>query len=163
MIDCLKSEPWVANKRAWQRVDRQQIRRSLAQWLLLAFVALLSGCSLPGQAPPPPDARLKLFHILSTRITTMDTQAEVDGTIQNTGTYRYPFDVSLTATFYDLNGHVVGQAQGTAEDVWPGMVRPFVLLGQMDSSRYSRMVTNVISLKERRFEKNMPTPPPVGP
>jgi hypothetical protein len=145
-------------------VDRQQIRRSLAQLLLLAFVGLLSGCALPGQAQtPPPDARLKLFHILSTRITTMDAQAEVDGTIQNTGTYHYPFDVSLTATFYDLNGHVVGQAQGTAEDVWPGMVRPFVLLGQVDSSRYSRMVTNVVSLKERRFEKNLPTPQPVGP
>ncbi len=132
--------------------------------VILYLTVMVSSCSLPGQAQAqPPDPRLKFFHILSTRILTLDSQAEVDGTIINTDTYKYPFDVSLVATFYDLKGNVIGSAQGTAEDVWPGTTRPFTLLGQVDSSKYSRMIVTPISLRERRIEKNLPTPPPVIP
>src|SRR2546429_6357430 len=38
------------------------------------------------------------FHVLSERIIMLDTQAEVDGTVQNTGRDRFPYDVTLTAT-----------------------------------------------------------------
>ena len=132
--------------------------------VILYLAVMVSSCSLPGQAQAqPPDPRLKLFHVLSARILTLDSQAEVDGTLINTGTYKYPFDVSLVATFYDLKGNVIGSAQGYAEDVWPGMTRPFQLLGQVDSSKYSRMVVTPVSLRERRYEKNIPTPPPVIP
>ncbi|MFL5699329.1 MAG: FxLYD domain-containing protein, partial [Ktedonobacteraceae bacterium] len=103
------------------------------------------------------------FHVLSAHIIILDTQAEVDGTVQNTGHDRYPYDVTLTATFYDNAGNVVGQAQGTAEDILPGMTRPFVLLGQVDSAKYSRMVVSPLSLRERRYEKNLPSPPPITP
>lgn len=130
----------------------------------LSLVLMVTSCALPGQSQsPPPDARLKLFHVLSARILTMDSQAEVDGTLINTGTYRYPFDVSLVATFYDLKGNVIGTAQGYAEDVWPGMTRPFILQGQVDSSKYSHMVVVPVSLRERLYEKSLPTPPPVIP
>jgi hypothetical protein len=132
--------------------------------LIVYLAVMVSSCSLPGQAQSrPPDPRLKLFHVLSARILTLDSQAEVDGTLINTGTYKYPFDVSLVATFYDLKGNVIGSAQGYAEDVWPGMTRPFTLLGQVDSSKYSRMVVTPVSLRERLYEKNLPTPPPVIP
>jgi len=75
----------------------------------------------------------------------------------------YPFDVTIVAVFYDASGHVVGRAQGIAEDVFPGMTRPFVLLGEVDSLRYSRMQLTPVSLRERRYEKGLPTPPPVVP
>lgn len=130
----------------------------------LYLALMVSSCALPGQTQsPPPDPRLKLFHILSTRILTLDSQAEVDGTIINNDTYKYPFDVSLVATFYDLQGNVIGSATGTAEDVWPGTTRPFTLLGQVDTSKYSHMVVVPVSLHERRVELNLPTPPPVIP
>jgi len=93
----------------------------------------------------------------------LDTHAEVDGTVQNTGHDRYPYDVTLLATFYDNGGKVIGQAQGTAEDVLPGMTGPFVLLGQVDTTKYSRMLVSPVSLRERRFEKNLPGSPPVVP
>jgi len=104
-----------------------------------------------------------LFHVHSANIIILDSQAEVDGTVQNTGTTHFPFDVSLIATLYDNSGNVVGQAQGTAEDVLPGMTSPFVLKGQVDSAKYSRMAVTPVSLRERRQEKNLPTPPPVVP
>jgi len=93
----------------------------------------------------------------------LDSQAEVDGTLQNMGHNGYPFDVTILATFYDSSGHIIGQAQGAAEDVFPGMVRPFVLLGQIDSLRYSHMKLSPVSLREVRYEKNLPTPTPVVP
>jgi hypothetical protein len=128
---------------------------------LLCISMLIVSCDSQQQAPPDP--QLKLFHVLSSRIIILDTQAEVDGTVQNTGTARYPYDVSLVATFYDNSGNVIGHAQGTAEDVSPGMTGPFVLLGQVDSTKYSRMMVAVVSLRERRLEKNLPSPPPVVP
>lgn len=131
--------------------------------LLLFFCTLLLvGCGQQQQSSQP-DPRLKLFHVLSMNIIIMDSQAEVDGTVQNTGTTHFPFDVSLIATLYDSSGNVVGQAQGTAEDVLPGMTSPFVLKGQVDSAKYSRMTVTPVSLRERRQEKNLPTPPPVVP
>lgn len=128
---------------------------------VLTLVLLLAACD--GQQAQQPDPRLKQFHVLSSHIIILDTQAEVDGTVQNTGHDRYPYDVSLLSTFYDSSGHVVGTAQGAAEDVWAGMTRSFVLVGQVDSTRYSRMVIAPVSLRERRQEKNLPSPPPVVP
>ncbi len=132
---------------------------------LFASVLLLVACDSQQQAQgyQQPDPRLTSFHVLSARIIMLDTQAEVDGIVQNTGKDRYPFDVSLSATFYDSAGKVIGQAQGTAEDVLPGMTRPFVLIGQVDSAKYSRLMVKPVSLRERRQEKNLPTPPPVVP
>jgi hypothetical protein len=69
---------------------------------------LIVSCNSQQQAPPDP--QLKLFHVLSSRIIILDTQAEVDGTVQNTGAARYPYDVSLVATFYDNSGNVIGHA-----------------------------------------------------
>ena len=132
---------------------------SLICCLFLSMV--LPACD--AQQSQQPDSRLKSFHVLSARIIILDTQAEVDGTVQNRGKDRYPYDVSLVATFYDSSGNVIGQAQGTAEDVWSGMIRPFVLMGQVDSTKYSRMVVVPVSLRERRYEKNLPSPPPVVP
>jgi hypothetical protein len=126
------------------------------------FLLLMAGCGSQQQAQQA-DPRLTLFHVLSSRIIMLDTQAEVDGTVQNTGKDRYPFDVTLSATFYNSAGNVIGQAQGTAEDVLPGMTRPFVLIGQVDSARYSRMIVTPVSLRERIPEKNLPSPPPVVP
>ncbi len=123
---------------------------------------LLVGCGGQQQGQKA-DPRLKLFHVLSSRIVILDTQAEVDGMVQNTGNERFPFDVTLVATFYDRAGKVVGRAQGAAEDVFPGMTRPFVLIGQVDSSTYSRMVVTPVNLRERRYEKSLPSPPPVAP
>jgi len=128
--------------------------------LLLLSIALI-GCS--SQQNQQPDPRLKSFHVLSAHIIMLDTQAEVDGTVQNTGRDRYPYDVTLVATFYDTASNVIGQAQGTAEDVLPGMTGPFILLGQVDTTKYSRMVVSPVSLRERRYEKNLPVPPPVVP
>jgi hypothetical protein len=123
---------------------------------------LLVGCGQQQQSQQS-DPRLKVFHVLSAHIVILDSQAEVDGKVQNTGTMRFPFDVSMIATFYDSASNVVGQARGTAEDVYPGMTRSFVLVGQVDSAKYSRMAISPVSLRERRQEKNLPTPPPVVP
>src|SRR2546428_556307 len=41
------------------------------------------------------------------------------------------------------------------------MTGPFILLGQVDTTKYSRMVVSPVSLRERRYEKNLPVPPPV--
>ncbi len=94
--------------------------------------------------PQQPDPRLKVFHILSARIITQDNQAEVDGTIQNTGHDPFPYDVTINATFYDISGDVIGQAQGVAEDVFPGTIGAFVLVGQVDSVRYSSYATDTL-------------------
>ncbi len=131
------------------------------QAFLVLLVLLLAACA-PGEQQQP-DPRLKSFHVLSARIIILDSQAEVDGTILNAGHDRFPYDVSIDATFYDSAGNVVGQAGGVAEDVFPGMTRPFVLMGQVDSMHYSHMELTPVSLRERRVEKNLPTPPPVAP
>src|SRR2546421_7182190 len=115
-------------------------------FVALAPLMILSSCALGNQQQAQPDPRLKSFHIVSSHIILLDNQAEVDGVVQNTGSDSYPFDVTIVATFYDATGHVVGRAQGIAEDVFPGMTRPFVLLGEVDSLRYSRMQLTPISL-----------------
>jgi hypothetical protein len=111
------------------------------------------------QLTSQPDPRLKLFNVLSARIIMLDSQAEVDGTLQNTSrTDRFPYDVTMIATFYNNAGNIVGQAGGVAEDVYPGMIQSFTLIGEVDSAQYSHMVVQVVSLKERRIEKFLPTP-----
>ncbi len=134
---------------------------TLVNALMICLLALLiTSCSWPGaQQTSQPDPRLKAFHVLSARIIMLDTQAEVDGTLQNTSrTDRFPYDVTIIATFYNNAGNIVGQAGGVAEDVYPGMISSFTLVGQVDSTQYSHMVVTVISLKERRIEKLIPTP-----
>src|SRR5579859_3222532 len=126
--------------------------------ILLGLLTLfITSCG--AQQTSQPDPRLKAFHVLSARIIMLDTQAEVDGTLQNSNrSDRFPYDVTIIATFYNSAGNIVGQAGGVAEDVYPGMVRPFTLVGQVDSTQYSHMVVTVVSLKERRIEKLIPTP-----
>src|SRR5579864_1397386 len=126
---------------------------------ICSFALVLNACGDQSQ----PDPRLKNFHVISSRITMLDNQAEVDGTVQNVGTDHFPYDVTLMATFYDSAGNNIGSAQGVGEDVWPGMTVPFVLMGQVDSSRFSRMTIVPVSLRERRNEKYLPSPPPVVP
>lgn len=139
-----------------------ELLRTQKKLLVCLCVLLLVGCGGQQQSQQP-DARLKLFHVLSSRIVILDTQAEVDGMVQNMGKDRFPYDVTLVASFYDNAGNVVGQAQGTAEDVFPGMIRPFVLIGQVDGTKYSHMVVTPVNLRERRQEKSLPSPPPVVP
>ena len=134
---------------------------ALVSILMFCTLALLiTSCTWPGSTQTSqPDPRLKAFHVLSARIIMLDTQAEVDGTLQNTSQHdHFPYDVTIIATFYNSAGDVVGQAGGVAEDVYPGMIRPFTLIGQVDSTQYSHMVVSVVSLKERRIEKIIPTP-----
>jgi hypothetical protein len=131
--------------------------------LMLFLTIIFTSCSSGNQHAQQPDPRLKSFHIMSARIIMLDSQAEVDGTVQNLGHDAFPFDVTILATFYDSAGHAIGQAQGAAEDVFPGMVRSFVLMGQVNSLRYSYMKLSPVSLRERRYEPNLPTPTPVVP
>ena len=139
------------------------IARPLRIFALCAFCCALLLVACGQQQSQQPDPRLKVFHVLSAHIVMLDSQAEVDGTVQNTGKTQFPFDVSLSATFYDSVGNIVGQAQGTAEDVYPGMTRSFVLMGRVNSAKYSHMTVTPVSLRERLQEKNLPTPPPVVP
>ena len=148
-----RSAPW----RLTCAPSRISFIRQLCWTGLLILAIFLASCG--GSSQPPPDPRLKAFHILSERIIMQDNQAEVDGTIQNTGHDPFPFDVTIGATFYDSAGKVIGQAQGTAEDVFPGTIGPFILVGQVNSVRYSRMQLTPVSLRERRVENFTPTPP----
>jgi len=125
---------------------------------LLILAIMLMSCGGSSQSQQP-DARLKVFHILSERIVMQDNQAEVDGTIRNAGHDPFPYDVTIDATFYDSSGKVIGQAQGVAEDVFPGAIGPFILVGQVDSLHYSHMQLTPVSLRERRVEHLTPTPP----
>jgi hypothetical protein len=136
------------------------IRKLITYAILCILLLLATSCSWPGaQQAQQSDARLKLFHVLSARIIMLDTSAEVDGSLQNTSrTDHFPYDVTVIATFYNSAGSIVGQAGGVAEDVYPGMTRPFTLVGSVDSTQYSHMVVTVVSLKERRIEKFIPTP-----
>jgi hypothetical protein len=172
MIHLNKSQKYVSyflrvhftqrrGRHLFARVTRAGLAPALVNVLLLCLFALLiTSCNWPGaQQTSQPDPRLKLFHVLSARIIMLDTQAEVDGTLQNTShNDRFPYDITVIATFYNSAGSVVGQAGGVAEDVYPGMIRPFTLVGQVDSTQYSRMVVTLVSLKERRIEKIIPTP-----
>jgi hypothetical protein len=151
-------------QRSRVRAGLAQLSRALAlrapvNILMICLLALfITSCSWPG-AQSQPDPRLKLFHVLSARIIMLDSQAEVDGTLQNTSrTDRFPYDVTMIATFYNNAGNIVGEAGGVAEDVYPGMIQSFTLIGQVNSAQYSHMVVQVISLKERRVEKFIPTP-----
>lgn len=137
----------------------------VAYAMVFMFVLLITSCSWPGaQQTQQTDTRLKSFHVISARIIMLDTQAEVDGTLQNISRIdRFPYDVTLIATFFNSAGNVVGQAGGVAEDVYPGMTRQFILVGQIDNTQYSHMDVAVVSLKERRIEKNIPTPSPIVP
>lgn len=126
-------------------------------FIVLTIAIILTSCGSGGQ--PQSDPRLKWFHVLSSRIIIRDNQAEVDGTLQNTGSERYPFDVTIDATFYDKAGNVIGQAEGVAEDVSPGTTSTFVLMGKVDSLHYSHMQLTPVSLQERRKEKNLPNDP----
>ena len=128
-------------------------------WVALAMLLLVLTSCFGSASQSQPDPRLKVFHILSARIVMQDNQAEVDGTIQNSGHNPYPYDVTITATFFDGSGTVIGHAQGVAEDVFPGTMGAFVLLGQVDSTRYSHMRLTAVSLRERRVEHLTPTPP----
>lgn len=139
----------------------KKLSRTCFIFAFLGFAIFLTSCAPGGQ--PQSDPRLKWFHILSSRIIILDNQAEVDGTLQNTGSESYPFDVTIDATFYDKAGNVIGQAEGVAEDVFPQTTCAFVLMGQVDSLHYSHMQLTPVSLRERRIEKNLPTPPPVSP
>ena len=128
-------------------------------WVGLATLALVLTSCIGSSSQSQPDPRLKVFHILSARIVMQDNQAEVDGTIQNSGHDPFPYDVTITATFFDGSGNVIGHAQGVAEDVFPSTMGAFVLLGQVDSTRYSHMRLTAVSLHERRVEHLTPTPP----
>ena len=140
-------------------------QRCFGRLLLLMFMLtmIITACSSSNQHAQAPDPRLKLFHIVSARIIILDSQAEVDGAVLNIGNAGYPFDVTIVATFYDSSGHVIGQAQGTAEDVFPGTERSFALIGQVNSVLYSHMHLTPVSLREVRYEKYLPTPTPVVP
>lgn len=133
-------------------------------YILFSFAIILSSCSLGSQSQAQqPDPRLKLFSVQSARIVMLDNSAEVDGTVQNVGHDPFPFDVTIDATFYDSSGNIIGHAEGVAEDVFPDTTRPFILMGQVDSVHYSHMKLTPVSLREVRYEKNLPTPTPVVP
>ena len=99
----------------------------------LIFMSLILTSCFGATSQSQPDPRLKVFHIKSARIVMLDNQAEVDGTLQNSGHDPFPYDVTISATFYDSAGNVIGQAQGVAEDVFPGTIGAFVLMGQVNS------------------------------
>ncbi len=126
---------------------------------LVLLVVVLSGCG--GQAQQV-DPRLKYFSIVDSRILIEGSQAEVIGNVMNNSTMKFPFDVTMQATLMDTNGNAVGTASGTAEDVGLGQVRQFVLLGNVDGTRYAKLKVELVSLQEKRQELNQPTPTPIS-
>lgn len=128
--------------------------------LLLLLCVVLAGC---GDQPRRPDLRLSYFKIISSRILIEGNQAQVFGSVLNSSTMAFPFDVTMQATLMDLNGQQVGSATGTAEDVGLGQVRQFVLAGTVDSAHYAKLTVVPVSLQEKRQELNMPTPTPLSP
>jgi hypothetical protein len=126
--------------------------------LLLAFV--LTACNDQSQKP---DSRLKYFTILSSRVLIEGNNAEVFGEVENTGQMKFPFDVTIQAELMDNNGSSVGNAVGIAEDVGPGQVRQFMLIGTVDGTRYARLKVMTVSLQEKRQELGWPTPTPISP
>ncbi len=136
-------------------------RYILAIFCLLLLLALaLTACNDQSQKPDP---RLKYFTILDSRVLIADNQAEVFGDVENTSQMKFPFDVTMQANLMDNNGQSVGNAVGTAEDVGPGQVRQFVLVGTVDGTRYAKLKVTAVSLQEKRQELGMPTPTPINP
>jgi hypothetical protein len=128
--------------------------------LLLLLSVALTACNDPSSKPDP---RLKYFTVLDSRVLIADNQAEIFGDVENTSTMKFPFDVTMQANLMDNNGQSVGSATGTAEDVGPGQVRQFVLVGTVDGTRYAKMKVTVVSLQEKRQELGLPTPTPINP
>jgi hypothetical protein len=130
----------------------------LVSLLLLALA--LSACNAQS---PKPDLRLKYFTVLNSRVLIEGNNAEVFGEVENTSQMKFPFDVTMQADLLDNNGQSVGNATGTAEDVGPGQVRQFVLIGTVDGTRYAKLKVTAVSLQEKRQELGLPTPTPVSP
>src|SRR5712672_3054252 len=102
-------------------------KRNTLFFCLLLFLALaLNACNDQSQKPDP---RLKYFTVLNSRVLIEGNNAEVFGEVENTGQTKFPFDVTIQADLMDNNGQSVGNATGTAEDVGPGQVRQFLLIG----------------------------------
>jgi hypothetical protein len=138
-------------------------KRMISACVLVALTFLLaiafSACGQGQQIDP----RLKYFHVVDARILIEGNSAEVFGDVENTSKMTFPFDVTMQASLMDNSGNIVGTAIGTAEDVGPGQVRQFILVGTVDGSRYAKLSVTPISLQEKRQELGMPTPTPFGP
>ncbi len=130
-------------------------------WQLLLLLCLFF-CSSCGSQAQQVDPRLKSFTVLDARILIEGNQAQIIGEIVNHGTAKFPYDVTMQATLTDMQGNVIGGAGGTAEDVGPGQIRQFLLVGTVDGTRYAKMKIVPISLQEKRQELNMPTPTPLS-
>lgn len=128
--------------------------------LLLLLTLVLTACN---NQPQKPDPRLKYFTILNSRVLIEGNNAEVFGEVENTGQMKFPFDVTMQANLMDNNGQSVGHAAGTAEDVGPGQVRQFLLIGTVDGTRYAKLKVTTVSLQEKRQELGWPTPTPISP
>jgi|GEM_PF-1844009 hypothetical protein len=150
MITCVTERPLWFNALGTER---------MVLIAIFLFVLILTGC---GQTQPP-DPRLKYFKVIDARILIEGNQAEVIGDVVNTSKMTFPFDVTMQATLMDLSGQTVGTATGTAEDVGPGQIRQFVLVGTVDGARYAKLTVTPISLQEKRQELNWPTPTPLAP
>src|SRR5690348_3127471 len=103
ILHLLESFPTTCRD-AMNRVCSSRLKPLRIACILLGLLALLSTSgSWPGaQQTSQPDPRLKAFHVLSARIIMTDTQAEVDGSLQNTSrSDRFPYDVTVIATFYN--------------------------------------------------------------
>lgn len=141
------------------RKDKRKILACALVALACLLSAVLSACGQSQQVDP----RLKYFHVVDARILIEGNSAEVFGDVENTSKMTFPFDVTMQANLMDNNGNIVGTAIGTAEDVGPGQVRQFALVGTVDGSRYAKLSVTPISLQEKRQELGMPTPTPFGP
>ena len=128
--------------------------------LLLLLALTLTACNDQSQKPDP---RLKYFTVLNSRVLIEGNNAEVFGEVENTSQMKFPFDVTMQADLLDNNGQSVGNATGTAEDVGPGQVRQFVLIGTVDGTRYAKLKVTAVSLQEKRQELGLPTPTPISP
>ena len=132
-------------------------------WVLCSMLVLTITLSACGDQSQQVDPRLKYFNVLSSRVLIVGNNAEVFGEVENTGKMKFPFDVTLQADLMDNSGQSVGTAMGTAEDVGLGQVRQFLLVGNVDGTRYARLKVTAVSLQEKRVELNMPTPTPISP
>lgn len=128
--------------------------------LSLILVLALTACNDQSQKSDP---RLKYFTVLNSRVLIEGNNAEVFGEVENTGQMKFPFDVTMQADLMDNNGQSVGNATGTAEDVGPGQVRQFLLVGTVDGTRYAKLKVIAVSLQEKRQELGWPTPTPISP
>ena len=143
-----------------ERFSRGGRRNTLFFCLLLLLVLALTACNDQSQKSDP---RLKYFTVLNSRVLIEGNNAEVFGEVENTGQMKFPFDVTMQADLMDNNGQSVGNAAGTAEDVGPGQVRQFLLIGTVDGTRYAKLKVTAVSLQEKRQELGWPTPTPISP